>query len=102
MTTGYNPEGYIQRLERLRRERLELDQKKAPSISLKDQIQKWWDKLPAEERQQHYRMEFFAEKFSPVFRLIGPVLHDLGWERKRVWAPNRPHHRVWCPPVRSD
>jgi hypothetical protein len=93
-------EGYIQRLARQREEHRAIHDKKQGELTLPlaDRISLWWDKLPAEERQQHYRMEFFVEKFSSAPRLIGPVLFELDWCRQRVWSKNRPHCRVWCPP----
>ena len=101
-------EGYKQQLLKMREEgrarQAERDAKQgALNSPLVERIKSWWGKLPVEERQQHYRMEFFAEKFQAAPRLIGPVLLlELGWRRQRVFAPERPHYRVWCPPARTD
>lgn len=98
---------YKQRLEKARADSPErkADQgtkQKGTDLPLADRIKLWWEKLPPEERQQQYRMEFFVEKFQAPPRLMGPLLFAAGWSRKRVWSPNRPHYRVWCPPEDSN
>ena len=101
-------DGYKQQLLKMREEErtrlAERDAKQGELNSpLVERIQEWWSSLDDGEKQAFYRMEFFAEKFQAAPRLIGPVLLlELGWRRQRVFAPERPHYRVWCPPARTD
>lgn len=103
----YEGDGYKQQLLKMREEgrarQAERDAKQEEIPPLAAQIRRWWSSLDDGEKQAFYRMEFFTEKFQAAPRLIGPVLLlELGWRRQRVFAPERPHYRVWCPPARTD
>jgi hypothetical protein len=99
----YGGDGYKQQLLKMREEgrarQAKRDAKQGGlSSPLAERIRSWWDRLPIEERQQHYRIEALSQQFNTAPRLIGPVLFDLGWKRERVWSSGGPHYRVWIPP----
>ena len=88
-------EGYLEYLQRRRRER-EDERRNAPKPkTLSEQIQEWESTLSPAERRAAYSMEFFRYRFGETPQKLGLTLFALGWRRRRRWETGTPHCRVW-------
>jgi hypothetical protein len=95
MTFQCYQEGYLQSLERRRREREE-ERRNAPRPkSLSERITEWWESLSPVEQRVAYSMEFFRYRFGETPQKLGVTLFALGWRRRRRWETGKPHCRVW-------
>jgi hypothetical protein len=88
-------ESYTERLKRKRRELQEQRQNQQPPLTLEQQINEWWEKVPASEKSNKWHMDFFVKRFGGSSAKLGPALDSLGWERGREWTPGKPHRRYW-------
>jgi len=93
MDTPEHIQVFKKQLERGRIEAQDRLQTSRPTLA--EQIAKWWDDLPAEEKFMTYSMEFFVSRFGAPPSKIGPTLYCSGWRRRRRWETGRPHCRVW-------
>lgn len=76
-------------------------QRSQPS-SLRDRFTSWYGSLPAVSRERRYSMSEFEKALKTQGKFISPVLLELGWRRKRIWATTGQYHRYWEPPPRVD
>jgi hypothetical protein len=72
-------------------------------LSLRQKFLDWFHSLPEFTRNRPFSMSEFETALKTQGRYIGPVLHGLGWRRKRFWGGTTgPYRRAWVPPQRSD
>lgn len=64
-------------------------------------IHEWWTALPESEQYKPFSMSEFIDQFKASGSKIGPVLHHLGWERKRYWGKGS-HANYWFHPIVID
>jgi len=66
---------------------------------LRERIAEWHNNQSLADRQRTYTMNELVQQFRRPPSVIGPVLHDLGWQRTRVWGKGGPYRRSWKVPA---
>ena len=87
-------------MDMLRDKRQEVQAAERPN-TLKEEIQAWWEVESAGAPAKVYNMEFFEYMWGPRANAIGPVLHSLGFTRRRSWKQGKSFSRYWIPPTKE-
>jgi hypothetical protein len=66
--------------------------------NLRSKFEKWFASLPAPTRNRPFSMNEFERALGTSGRFISPILLELNWRRKRIWATKEHYHRFWVPP----
>ena len=64
-----------------------------------NRVARWYGALPKSARKAAYSIRELANEFRAARGELGPVLHQLGWKRKRRWTGGGPYERYWVPPM---
>jgi hypothetical protein len=65
---------------------------------LRAAVERWYAALAPEDRRPRYLISHLAPLFRCTPQMLGGVLPELGWRRKRSWRDDAPTHRYWLPP----
>lgn len=96
------PSGWIKHL-RQREQQQRAERAKSMKGTIEEELRAWWQKLPEDQRQEYYTMEFFLSLLRDIYGRPrsagngGLALHALGFCRKRLYGSG-PSSRVWVPP----
>ncbi|GGD61724.1 hypothetical protein GCM10010990_09000 [Croceicoccus mobilis] len=58
----------------------------------------WFATVPEVSRNRAYGMVELESALGTQGRFLSPVLHELGWERRRKWSGSGQSPRYWVPP----
>ena len=67
-------------------------------LPLPEQIRRWWQSLPQEERKEAYLLSELRQVFRVGPGRLGMALHACGFRRVRRWRGQGPYQRYWIPP----
>lgn len=98
METSNYIESFHEQLKKARKEVFERDQSRPRLGTISDRVNYWWEGLEASAKHLEYPISFISDRVGVAPPQLGPVLHSLGWCRRRRWQTNRPHSRVWFKP----
>lgn len=65
---------------------------------LKQRFVLWFASVPDISRVRPYSMIELERALGTQGRFLSPVLHALGWTRRRNWSSTGPNCRYWMPP----
>ena len=99
-----NTTSYLENLKRFAEERHaeRARSRPVPPRLLVDRVREWHAGQPNERRNKPWTMAELVAELGAAPHELGPVLHKLGWKRKRSWRPGFPFGRYWQPPVDTD
>jgi len=90
--------GYLQSLRRKAAEyRAEAEARRPPPLA--EQVRRWWEELPANQRKDAYTLEEVRQLFRVSPGRLGVALHECGFQRLRRWVGSGPYRRFWIPPA---
>lgn len=91
------PSAYIRSLQR-GFEAEAAPQQQLSKSDLKQRFLDWFDSVPEISRARPYSMVELERALNTQGRFLSPVLHALGWERRRKWSSTGQSPRYWMPP----
>lgn len=68
-------------------------------LPLPEQIRRWWQSLPQEDRKEAYLFAEIRQVFPVGPSRLGLALHECGFRRVRRWQGPGPYQRFWLPPT---